>query len=301
MSKLSLIVKNEYLTDVRSKSFWISTIVAPLAMVAFGIFGGVMMAESDSANSIMESMPTTPDTEEMTPMKLAGLLLGLFLTIFLTMYGSMIYNKVRVEKCNRIVEILATCVDGKTMMLAKIIAAGLTGLTQMALWGLIIAAVVSGIVIVFSPDISFGFLTQRWIWEALIWAVIFFIGGYIFFGSLYAACGAMTDKDNENQTYMTVLTLLLFGSLYIGQYAVDHGDNIFAVICSYIPFTAATTASVNAVTGAAPLWQTITAVITLYIFAALALMLSGKIYSCSLLLKGKNFTPKDIMTFLRSR
>lgn len=301
MSKLSLIIKNEYLTDVRSKSFWISTIVAPLALCAFGIFGGVMAAESDSMSSVMEALPTTPDSETMTPMKVAGMILGLFLTLFLMMYGGMIYNKVRIEKCNRIVEILATCVDGKTMMLAKIISAGLTGLTQMALWGLIIAAVASGIIIVFAPDTAFGFLSHWWVWRSLLWTLAFFIGGYIFFGSLYAACGAMTDKDNENQMYMTVLTMTLLGSFYIGQYAVDHGDNLFSLVCSYFPFTAATTGCVNAVTDTAPLWQNFTSLAVLYAFAVLALIIAGKIYSCSLLLKGKNFTPKDIVTFLKSK
>ncbi len=301
MSKLSLIIKNEYLTDVRSKSFWISTIAAPLVMAAFGVFGGIMAAESDSMSSIMEAMPTTPDSETMTPMKVAGMLLGLFLTLFLMMYGASIYNKVRTEKCNRIVEILATCVDGKTMMLAKIISAGLTGLTQLALWGLILAAIASGLFVVFSPDLSLSFLMQGWVWRALMWTVLFFIGGYVFFGSLYAACGAMTDKDNENQMYMTVLTMFLLGSFYIGQYAVDHGDTPFSVVCGYIPFTSPTIGCVNAITETAPLWQTITSLVVLYAFAAIALSIAGKIYSCSLLLKGKNFTPKDIVTFIKSK
>lgn len=300
MSKLGLIIKNEYLTDIRSKSFWISTIVAPIALCAFGIFGGIMAAESDSFGSVMEAMPTTPDSDTMTPAKVAGMLLGLFLTLFLMMYGSGIYNKVRTEKCNRIVEILATCVDGKTMMLAKIISAGLTGLTQMALWGAIIFVILGGLMIVFTPDISLGFLSHGWIWMALLWTLLFFIGGYIFFGSLYAACGAMTDKDNENQMYMTILTMFLLGSFYIGQYAVDHGDNVFSVVCSFIPFTSPTIGCVNAVTGVAPIWQTILSLVVLYVFAIFGLIIAGKIYSCSLLLKGKNFTPKDIITFIKA-
>lgn len=301
MSQLSLIIKNEYLTDVRSKSFWLSTLLVPLIMAGFGIFGGVMAAESDSMSSVMESMPTTPDAEMMTPQKMMGMLLGLFLTLFLMMYGAMIFNKVKAEKCNRIVEILATCVDGKTMMLAKIIAVGLTGITQLLLWGLIIGVIAFGLIIVLAPDMSMGFLSHSWIWISFLWAIAYFIGGYIFFGSLYAACGALTDKDNENQAYMTVLTFILLGSFYIGQFAVDHGDSTFAQICGYIPLTSPTIGCVNAVTGIAPLWQSSLSLIILYASAAFALAISGKIYSCSLLLKGKNFTPKDIVTFIKSK
>lgn len=301
MSKLSIIIKNEYLTDVRSKSFWISTIIVPIIMVGFGIFGGIMASQSDSFGSVMESMPTTPDSSTMTPLKAMGMLMGLFLTLFLMMYGAMIFNKVKAEKCNRIVEILATCVDGRTMMFAKIIAVGAVGMTQLLIWALLIGVFLAGILIVFPFDIPVHVLLKPELWMAVAWTLCFFIGGYIFFGSLYAASGAMTDKDNENQMYMTVLTFFLLGSFYIGQYAVDNGDTLFSQICSYFPFTSPTVGCVNAITGASPLWQTLLSIVLLYAFAGCALMLSGKIYSCSLLLRGKNFTPKDIITFLKSK
>lgn len=135
MSQLSLIIKNEFLTDVRSKGFWISTILVPLIIVLFGAVFGFIMKDADTFNSMAESMPTTPEPESMTPAKVVGMLMGMFLTFFLMIYGAMIFNKVKTEKCNRIMEILSTCVDGRTMMLAKIIAVGLLGLIQLLAWG----------------------------------------------------------------------------------------------------------------------------------------------------------------------
>ena len=141
MSQLALIIRNEYLTDIRSKSFWISTIVVPLLMVAFGGFAGYMMSQSETAMGMQESIMGS-SSEEMTPLKAIGLMMGMCLTIFIMMYGSQIFQKVKAEKTNRIVEILATCVPGRTMMLAKIIAVGLVGMTQLLLWALIIFAIV---------------------------------------------------------------------------------------------------------------------------------------------------------------
>ncbi|MDE6806570.1 MAG: ABC transporter permease, partial [Muribaculaceae bacterium] len=134
-----------------------------------------------------------------------------------------------------------------------------------------------------------------------VWSILYFVGGYIFFGSLYAAGGAMTDKNNENQEYIAVLTLILMSSFYIGMYAVDHGDSAFVRVLGYIPFTSPTIGAVNAITQAAPLWEAITSVVVLYIFAWLGMAFAGKIYSSSILLKGKKFTPKDILTFLRTK
>lgn len=299
--RLRLIVKNEYLTDVRAKSFWISAIVVPIVMVLFGIFIGFMMDGADSTKSVVDDLPISPDDETMTPMKALGLMMGMLLTMFLMMYGAGIFNKVKNEKCNRIVEIIATCVDGRTMMLAKIIAVGLTGMTMILLWALLGGVVAFVIAVVFPFDMPLHYLADSRLWATLAWMVAYFIGGYIFFGSLYAASGALTDKDNENQIYMSVLTFALLAAFYIGMYAVDNGDTPFARVCEFIPFTSPTIGCVNAVTGAVPVWESVISVVVLYISAAFALAIAGKIYTCSLLLKGKSFTPRDILIFLKSK
>lgn len=301
MSQIGLIIKNEYLTAIRAKSFWIATILVPLLMVAFGAFGGYMMASSDSAMALSSQADLGPDEETITPLKLIGLMVGFLLTIFLMMYGSMIFTRVKTEKTNRIVEILATCVPGRTMMLAKIISVGLTGLTQILLWGFIIAVLGFGIIIAFAIDIPWRELFTYDYIMAGVWGILYFIGGYVFFGSLFAAAGAMTGKNNENQEMVAVLTFVLLLSFYIGQYAVDHGGSLFVEVLSYIPFTSPIVGAVNAITQATPLWENILNIIVLYFFAWGAMSMSGKIYTSSILLKGKRFTPKDIVTFLKSK
>lgn len=300
MSKIGLIIKNEYLTDVCAKSFWISTLIVPVLMVAFGGFAGYMMASSDTAMSMADKIGPEPEGE-FTALKALGLMGGLFLCLFIMMYGSMIFTKVKTEKTNRIVEILATCVSGRTMMFAKIIAVGLTGLTQMLLWGILITVLVIGLVIVFPIDIPWNELFQPQYIMAVIWMLLFFIGGYVFFGSLYACTGAMTDKNNENQEYMAVLTFILLISFYVSEFAVDHGDTLFVRILTYIPFTSPTVGAVNAITMTSPLWESVISLVVLYFFAWFAMSFSGKIYTSSILLKGKRFSPKDIITFIKSK
>lgn len=299
MSQLGLIIKNEYLTDVRSKSFWISTIIVPIVTVVFGGIMGYLLSESDSVMQVQDSM--MPDKSDITGLQAVGLMVGMLLTFFLMMYGSQIFQKVKIEKTNRIVEILATCVPGRTMMLAKIIAVGLTGLTQLLIWVLMVSVIIIGVLIVFPVNIPWDKLLSYDYIMAIVWSVLYFTGGYIFFGSLFAAGGALTDKNNENQEYVAVMTFILLGCLYISMYAVDHGDTIFVRILNYIPFTSPTIGAVNAVTQSSPLWETITSIVLLYFFAWLAMAFAGKLYTSSILLKGKRFTPGDIITFLRTK
>lgn len=301
MSKLGLIIANEYRTDIKTKSFWIGTFLVPVIFMLFGLFIGLLAEDSESLLSMSETLSAQPDAKEMTGLQALGMMTGVLLVLFIMMYGSQIFNKVKVEKCNRIVEILATCVDGRTMMLAKIIAVGLIGLTQLVLWLLLIVIFIGGLLLALPVDVPWGKLVQPDVIMGCVWGISFFIGGYIFYGSLFAAVGAMTDKNNENQEYVAVLTFVLLASFYIGMFAVDNGTSSLAAVCGYIPFTAPSVACVNAVTQAVPLWQSLLSLLLLYAFAFLSLALSGKIYTSSLLLKGKRFTPRDIITFLKSR
>lgn len=269
-------------------------------MMLFGGFAGYMMSESNTAMSMQDSL-MGGSAEDFTALQAIGLMIGMMLTLFIMMYGSGIFQKVKTEKTNRIVEVIATCVPGRTMMMAKIISVGLIGLTQLFLWGLIIFVMIAGLLIVFPIDIPWEKVLHYDYVMAVVWSVLYFFGGYVFFGSLFAAAGAMTDKNNENQEYMTVLTMILLFSFYIGSYAVDHGTASFVKVLSFVPFTSPTIGAVNAITQASSLWESILSVIVLYACAWLSLSFAGKIYTASILLKGKKFTPKDIVTFLRSK
>ena len=301
MSKLSIIIANEVKTDISAKSFWISTFIVPVILLVFGLFAGVLMEDSDTFMKASHGMNAGPSPDSITPLKALGMMLGIFPVMFLMMYGTMIFNKVKTEKCNRIVEILATCVDGRTMMLAKIISVGLIGLIQLAMWILLIIILGGFILLIAGVGIPWSILSNGDIWLAFLWALLFFIGGYVFYASLYAAVGAMTDKNNENQSYITILTLGLLASFYIGEYAVDNASGAFVLACSFIPFTSSTVLTVLSAAKEAPLWLSLTGLAALYVCALITVSLAGKIYTSSLLLKGKKLSPADLITFLKSK
>lgn len=301
MSKLGIIIANEVRTDIGVKSFWISTFVVPIVLILFGMCAGLIMQDSESFMNFSHGMNAGPEPDDITPLKALAMMLGIFPVLFLMMYGAMVFNKVRTEKCNRIVEILATCVDGRTMMMAKILAVGIVGIIQLALWMFLLLLFGSLFLLVTGIGIPWNFILNGDLWLAFMWAFLFFIGGYVFYGSLYAAVGAMTDKNNENQGYMTILTLALLASFYIGEYAVDNAGGAFTLACSFIPFTSSTILTVISSAQEAPLWLSLTGLAALYIFALISVGFAGKIYTSSILLKGKKLSPQDIITFIKSK
>lgn len=296
MSQLTTIIKNEYMMDIRSKSFWISTLLIPVGILAFMLFADKMYGTGN--NMALETQVSACYARE-TALKTLGLMTGLFLMVFLMFYGASIFNKVRFEKTNRIVEVISTCVDGRTMMLAKILSVGATGLTQISVCGLMSAILLAFYSPLEADNMPWHTLGAGEMLISLVWALGFFIGGYVFYGSMFAAVGAMSDKNNENQIYVTILTMVILGSFYTGMYALEYGTDNLVRVLSLIPFTSPDIAAVNAVTGSVPPMFSLMSLAILYAGAGMSLAISGKIYRCSILLKGKRITPSDILFFLR--
>lgn len=301
MNKLWIIVRQEYLTTLRSKSFWIGTFLVPIIMLAFGGFVGYMAATSESSLMASVNNPLMPENDDMSGWQIAGMLVGILMTLFIMIYGAQIFNKVKTEKCNRIMEVMATCVAGRTMLLAKIISVGLLGMTQLFLWGLLMGIGLFFLLMTTGFSVPLTILGEPRFYLGIFYAFGFFTGGYVFYGSLFAAAGAMTDKNQENQEYMTVLTFILLASFYIGEFASTNASSAFVTICSFIPLTASSVAPVGAIGGTVPLWQSLLSLIVLWICALGTLSFSGKLYTSMLLLKGKRLSPKDLVTFMRTK
>lgn len=305
MNKLKLIVLNEYKTAVGRKSFWIMTFIFPLLMVAFGVVIGVLMADSDSfmstSNSISEKTGLTPDEDGMTAAKAMAMMVGVILTMAMMICGGQIMQMVRQEKTNRIMEFLATCVTGRTMLTAKIISVALITFTQVVLWAACFVLFGIGFIFVFDIDIPWHYLLHPLVWQTILWSVLFFAGGFLMFSALFAACGALTDSNNENQQYLSILMMCVLASMYIGMYAVDHPTSVLAQVCAYFPLTSPTVGAVNAITGEVPVWSCVLSLLVLYACAYGAIIIGGKIYSSSMLLKGASLTPKAIVAFIKSK
>lgn len=204
------------------------------------------------------------------------------------------------------------------LLVGKIIAIGLVGLTQLFIWGIMIGLLMTAgsVVMGFSNDgmeiqtaqaaaISGDFdpttlmtmlASINWL-EIFVNFILYFIGGYVLYASIFAAIGSSVDNEQDTQKFMMPITLLLLFALYAGFYSVNNPDGPLAFWCSFIPFTSPIVMMVRIPFGI-PLWQHLLAIVILYGSFLLISKLAAKIYRVGILMYGKKPTIKEIMKWI---
>ena len=172
-----------------------------------------------------------------------GYAMGFIIYIAMFVYGAMVMRGVIEEKTNRIVEVVASSAKPFQLMMGKVLGIGAVGLTQFVLWvvlalaGLFAAGAVLGSVVdpaalaggdaaamqelPFDPaalrvsDIPFGLI---------VYFLLFFIGGYLLYGSLFAAVGSAVEQESDAQSLqMPILIPVILPALFL-PFIADNPD-----------------------------------------------------------------------------
>ena len=289
---------------------------------------GIDINQINSSKIIVNLFQESFDGEETTRLdgivKLGfGFALGMLLYFFIFAYGSMIMMSVMEEKTSRIVEIIISSVKPFNLMTGKIIGVSLAGLTQVLIWGVmffvfsyffstyfgISASSSSGEIILSTEEAdaisssalemisAFMNLPLTNIFFAFI---IYFIGGYFLYASIFAAIGASIDNQADAQQFMLPITLIIIIGLYVGVLTVPEDPNgIVAQIFSYIPFTSPIVMLMRIPHGV-PLYEQILSVTILFSSVLLIIWISAKIYRIGILMYGKKITYGEMIKWLRS-
>ena len=255
-------------------------------------------------NSVKWDANGNENSSSTTAAMIFGMVLSFITYMFVIMYGAMIMNSVIEEKTNRIVEVIVSSCTPFQLMMGKIIGVALVGLTQFALWVLIIGAVMGitglsvggvgtdGIGAIFQAisSIDFTFI--------LICFVIYFIGGYLLYASLFAGFGSAVDQASDASQFSTPIIMVMIIALYAGMACMENPNGSMALWCSMIPFTSPIVMMVRLPYGV-PFAQLALSIVLLYGTAALMIWISARIYRTGILLYGKKHSVKEIFKWIK--
>jgi ABC-2 type transport system permease protein len=227
------------------------------------------------------------------------------------------------EKMNRIAEVIISSVKPFQLMMGKIIGIAAVGITQLLIWMVLIVGLISITSGIISHDMlehaqsastsmvaanntaALNFLQTKDTFLGANWGLIipcflfYFIGGYLFYASLFAAVGSVVNEDpQEAQSLMLPITMPIILSFVIMVNAVGKPDSPVSVWSSMIPFSSPIVMMARIPSGTVPGWQIAVSMISLVAGFILTTMLAAKIYRTGILLYGKKVTFREMGRWL---
>jgi len=230
-----------------------------------------------------------------------GFAIAFLLYMSILLYGQNVLHGVIEEKSTRMAEVIASSVPPDTLLAGKVLGVGAVGLTQLAVWLITAYALFKVRVPLLAklgvhstalplPTISVGL--------ALL-LVAFFVLGYIFYASLFAAVGATVSNEQDVRQAATPVTLLLVASIIFMEPILLDPTSQLAVVMSWLPFSSPIIMPLRlSVISLSPLVIAGTMVV-LIVGCIASVWLAARIYRVGLLMYGKRPTMREVVRWVR--
>ncbi len=236
-----------------------------------------------------------------------GFFIGILIYMIVLIYGNQVMMGVMEEKTSRIAEVVVSSVKPFQLMMGKIIGIALVALTQFLLW-------IAFVFIIYNVTKS-GTADNSTIQQAvgqvqkileslnlpfvLLMFAFYFLGGFFFYASLYAAIGSVINEDvREAQSLSFPITMIIIFAFVILNVAMQDPTSPVAVWGSIIPFTSPIVMMARIPYGVpgtvtyGELFLSMGLLIAGFIFMA---WFAGKIYRTGILMYGKKPTWKEMI------
>lgn len=257
-----------------------------------------------------------------------GLISALLIYTFVLGYGAMVMQGVMEEKTNRILEVMVCSVRPFQLMMGKIIGIMFVGITQMLVWGSMLAIIMTAAgLFITGADVDADTLQQAALSanaaqqqaidtmqdnslaniltalnnlplaEAGVLLLLYFLGGYMLYASFYAAIGASINSQEDSSQFLTPMMIVMMIALYGALGSVDNTNGPLAFWASMFPLTSPIVMMVRIPFGV-PLWQEVLSLVILYATAILFVWVGARIYRIGILMYGKKPTIKEMIKWM---
>jgi len=225
-----------------------------------------------------------------------GFAIGFLLYLSIVIYGQTIMSGVLEEKTTRVAEVVMSSVPTDTLLAGKVLGVGAVGLTQQVIWiastyvllklrAPIMERLGAPTMNFTLPDISFG---------AGVIFLLFFLLGFIFYSSLYAAVGSSVNSESEARQAASPLMIVIVSTAVFIQPVLLNPTGTTALVLSMVPLSSPIIMPIRmAVTGVAPL-ELGGSLTFLAVGCLLALWIASRIYRVGLLMYGKRPTLREM-------
>lgn len=238
-----------------------------------------------------------------------AIVLAVLIALALLLFGITVTRAVQEERHNRVAEIVATSARPGELLAGKVCGVALTATLQLVLWVTLTAAAIGGVQAA-NPDLfeqarqaqqmhsiatKGAEATAQYsapvelvdqtvqglaaIQLPLVAGIftLFFLLGYMLYGSLLAAVAARADSESDATLRTLVVGSPLLLALALAPLVLRAPSGAMALWLTLVPFTAPVAAMLRLPFGL-PLWQVVLAAALLLLFAAAATALAARTY-----------------------
>lgn len=232
--------------------------------------------------------------------------MGIILYMALVLYGTQVMTSVIEEKSNRIVEVLVSSLTPFQMMLGKVVGVGMVSLLQLGIWaGAFLGlqkyqAKILGLFGAASAgDGIASILPSMDPWLVVVF-LGFFILGFLFYSSVYAAIGSMCNTVQEAQQLQTPVMVMTIAGWFSAFALLRDPTSSFAKVASLIPPLAPFVVPVRYSIARIPVPELLLYVATMVAGLLLIVWVTARVYRVGILMYGKRASFKDLWRWVRT-
>ncbi len=281
MNKMLVIARREYKEVLRTKMFWISSLLPIVIMVVAMVWGSRQI--------------TPKNARELAQLHSVSRAMGAFIYFFVMFISMMTPSQMLLtslieEKSSRVIEVLLSAVSPLELMAGKILGLIGVGLTTAAIYVTALSVVAGSTGLLQAPSATL-----------LALFLAYYLLGFAIYASFYASVGAACNSLKEAQTVMFPLTLVLIAPFMFWMSIAQHPNGLFAVALSLFPPTAPTVMILRiAVLPSPPWWDIAGSLLLLAGAVPLTIWAAAKIFRTGVLLYGKPPKLGEILRWVRS-
>jgi ABC-2 type transport system permease protein len=210
----------------------------------------------------------------------------------ITMTSSFMLQSVTKEKENRTIEVLLVSLRPRDLMLGKILGLCAIALLQIAVWA------GAGVLLTGGAALS-GLSASSLSASFFVWALLYFVGGYLIYASLLGALGALAPSTREGTQFTFIILLPLFIPLFMSTALVESPNGALTTFLSLFPLTSPVTMITRLAAGNVPIEQLVLGLVILAVTTYGIIVFASRFFRADTLLSFNALNFKRIVQEIR--
>ena len=249
-----------------------------------------------------------------------GYVVAFLLYMMIALYGQNILRGVMEEKTTRVAEVVVSSVSTDTLLAGKVLGVGMVAITQVVAWVALSFSLMFYAVPLLEKKLGAGAIAAgaagggpggagmasqlagalpSLSMSTLIALLLFFVLGFIFYASLFAAIGAMVNSQEDvQQASMPVMLLLVSSVIFMTPIMTNPGSGL-ARTMSLLPFSAPILMPLRMTLIPVPWYEVAGSIAGVAIACLVAIWISARVYRVGLLMYGKKPSFREVARWVR--